>query len=368
MQFKHFAVSGFAMLVALSLTACGASAKSDAELLESSTEIETSNGLVINGETIADKATYEKAKTQTLSLYSGYQENAEAAFLEAFTADTGIKVELMRLVPNRLAERVLSEQGAGKLAADVIRTSDYDIADSFTKAGVWEPYVVPGTEDLEEVVIQDGNFSRVLNVVQTFGYNTQLVSPEEAPKSWADLLDPKWAGKIGISQGTSGGSVAALNRFIETKVSSDYWEKLAALNPTVFDGAGQKATALARGEVAVATTGSSATNVSVTEDKAPLDYVVPEEGLVTFDYYLGMTSSAKNKEAAQLFMDYNFSKRGQSLFSTLGDYAVRTDVPTPVALGRELPAIDSDKVWRMSISEVTFQAEDATRWKKAFNY
>ena len=129
-------------------------------------------------------------------MYSGYQENAETAFLKAFTADTGIKVELMRLVPNQLSERVLSEQGAHKLGADVIRTSDYDIADGFTHAGVWQPYVVPGTKDLKEVAIQDGNFSRVLNVVQTFGYNTQLVSPEEAPKSWANLLDPKWPGRL----------------------------------------------------------------------------------------------------------------------------------------------------------------------------
>ena len=110
-------------------------------------------------------------------------------------------------------------------------------------------------------------------------------------------------------------------------MDSDYWQKLAALKPTIFDGAGQKATALARGEVAVATTGSSATNVSVTEDKAPLEYVIPKEGLVTFDYYMGITSSAKNKEAAELFMNYNFSKHGQTL-STLGDYGVRTDVPT----------------------------------------
>ncbi|GAA3666707.1 hypothetical protein GCM10023081_01950 [Arthrobacter ginkgonis] len=366
MKFQKIALPGIALMLTASLAACGGSTETGGGVLSASAAVDTANGLVIDGETIADKDTYETAKTQTLSLYSSYQESAEQAYLEAFTADTGIKVELMRLVPARLSERVLSEQGAGKLTADVIRTSDYDIVDNFSKSGVFAPYVVPGTEDLDEVVIQDGNFSRVLNVVQTFGYNTQLVSPEDAPKSWADLADEKWKGKMGISQGLSGGSVAALNRFVATELEEGYWDKVAALEPTVYDGAGEKLTALARGEVSVATTGSASVNVAVTEDKAPMEYVVPEEGLVTFDYYLGTTASSKNVEAAKVFMNYNFSKRGQSLFAELGDYAVRADVPAPTALGRALPALDSGQVWRMPLSDAAKQSADAAVWQKAF--
>lgn len=357
-----------ALLLVGTLAACGGSSSAGAQVIKASAAVDTSTGLVIDGETIADQTTYEKAKSQTLSLYSAYQESNEKEIIAAFTKDTGIKVNLMRLVPSRLSERVLSEQGAGKLAADVIRSSDFDIVDGFTKAGVWDPYIVKGTEALEDVVVQKGNFSRVSAVVQTFGYNTQLVKEADAPKSWADLLDPKWAGKIGISQGLSGGSNVALNRFVASKLSPGYWEKLAALKPVIYDGAGQKATALARGEIAIATTGSASVNVAATHDKAPVNYVVPEEGFVTFDYYLGKTKAAKNVEAAAVFMNYNFSKRGQSLFAQLGDYAVRPDVAAPVALGRQLPPVTSDKVWRMSLIDTDKQAADSAVWKQAFNY
>jgi iron(III) transport system substrate-binding protein len=368
MNKRTAASPAIALLLAGTLAACGGSSSANNGVIKDKAAVDTSAGLVIDGETVADQATYAKAKTQTLSLYSAYQEANEKEFIEAFTKDTGIKVNLMRLVPSRLSERVLSEQGAGKLAADVIRSSDYDIVDGFTEAGVWQPYVVKGTEKLEDVVVQDGNFSRVSAVVQTFGYNTQLVSEADAPKSWADLLDPKWAGKIGISQGLSGGSNVALNRFAATELAAGYWDKLAALKPVVYDGAGQKATALARGEIAIATTGSASVNVAATQDKAPVNYVVPEEGLVTFDYYLGKTKASKNVEAAEVFMNYNFSKRGQSLFAQLGDYAVRPDVAAPVALGRDLPAVTSDKVWRMSLDDVDKQAADAAVWKRAFKY
>lgn len=368
MNKRTAATPALALLLAGTLAACAGSSSADNGVIKASAAVDTTAGLVIDGETIADQATYDQAKTQTLSLYSAYQESNEKEFIAAFTKDTGIKVNLMRLVPSRLSERVLSEQGAGKLGADVIRTSDYDIVEGFTEAGVWDPYVVEGTEQLEDVVVQDGNFSRVTAVVQTFGYNTQLVSEADAPKSWADLLDPKWAGKIGISQGVSGGSNVALNRFVASELEPGYWDKLAALKPVIYDGAGQKATALARGEIAIATTGSASVNVAATKDKAPVNYVVPEEGFVTFDYYVGKTKASQNVEAAKVFLDYNFSKRGQSLFAQLGDYAVRPDVAAPVALGRQLPAVDSDKVWRMPLSDVDKQAADSAVWKKAFNY
>ncbi len=367
MNKRTAAIPAMTLLLVGTLAACGGTS-SAGSIIKSNATVDTAAGLVIDGETIADRATYDTAKTQTLSLYSGYQESNEKEFIAAFTKDTGIKVNLMRLVPARLSERVLSEQGADKLGADVIRTSDYDIVDGFAKAGVWDPYVVPGTGTLKDVVIEGGKFSRVAAVVQTFGYNTQVVSEADAPKSWADLLDPKWAGKIGISQGLSGGSNVALNRFVATKLTPGYWDKLAALKPTVYDGAGQKATALARGEIAIATTGSASVNVAATKDKAPVNYVVPTEGFVTFDYYIGKTKAAKNVEAAKIFMNYNFSKRGQSLFAQLGDYAVRPDVAAPVALGRDLPAVTSDKVWRMSLADVDKQATDSAVWKRAFKY
>ncbi|UUL76951.1 extracellular solute-binding protein [Pseudarthrobacter sp. Fe7] len=165
------ALTAAGVLLALSLTGCGSAAQS-AGVVTASAAVKTDDGLVINGESIADKATYEKAKTQTLSLYSGYTDSSESALVDAFTKDTGIKVNVVRLTPNKLSERVLSEQGAGKLSADVIRTSDYRIAKSMEDAKVWKAYDVPGASALKDVSVDGGQFTRMFNSVYTLGYNT----------------------------------------------------------------------------------------------------------------------------------------------------------------------------------------------------
>lgn len=364
MRNKYTALATVAAL-ALALTACSSGTPNAVVTDEADVEVE--EGLVIDGELIADQETYETAQGQTLSLYTGYQDANQKAFNDAFTADTGIQVEYVRDVTNKLSERILSEHGAGQLGADVIITSDYAVASEFGEAGIWEAYTpLPIAEDTD-LQHDGGLFTTFANVPVTFAYNTQLVSEEDAPKSWKDLLDPANAGKIGITSGAAGGSSIALNRFIQEEVDPDFWTKLAALQPTIFDSGGQRQEALARGELNVATAGTAAVNVAVTQDNAPIEYVVPEEGLVLFSFFIGKVADSANSEAAQVFINYALSKRGQSVVSQVGDYGARDDVDPPVAAGRPLPPLDSDQVWIMPAEkEVEYGAEDAAIWKAAF--
>jgi iron(III) transport system substrate-binding protein len=364
---SKFPLIGASLILSLGMAACGTPQSNS--VVAATAAVKTDDGLVIDGESIADKATYDKAKGQTLSLYSGWTESSEQALVAAFTRDTGIKVNVVRLTPNKLAERVLSEQGAGKLGADVIRTSDYRIAKSMDDAKVWQTYDVPAAAQFEDVSVNGGKFTRMFNSTYTLGYNTQLLKEADAPKSWADAVSGKWQGKLGIVQGGSGGSTAALNRFMESKLGGDYFQKYAAQKPTIYDSAGAEATALARGEVAVGTVTISGTNISAVQDKAPVKFIVPEEGIVTYDYYLGLAASATNVEAAKVFMHYNLSKHGQKVFAQLGEYPARTDVEAPTIMGVQLPAADSGKVHRIANTDVTtFGEDDLAKWNKVFGY
>ncbi|MEO7122444.1 MAG: extracellular solute-binding protein [Lacisediminihabitans sp.] len=359
---------GCGVALTLTLAACGAGGN-PASVVKSAQKVQTKSGLVINGEQIADKATYDKARTQTLSLYSGYSAASEQVLVDAFTHDTGIKVDMVRLTPNKLVERVLSEQGAGKLAADVIRTSDYRIAKSMEDAGVWKKYDVPSVSKFAALSIDGGLFTRMFNSVYTIGYNTQLVKKADAPTSWADLVSGKWKGKIGIVQGGSGGSTAALNRFMLSKLGPDYLQKYASQKPVIYDSLGAEATALARGEIAVGTVTISGTNISATQDKAPVTFVVPTEGVVSYDYYLGLASSVKNTAAAEVFMNYNFSKRGQKVFAQIGEYPARSDVAPPTILGIKLPPVGSKLDYRMETTDtVKYSADDLKTWNTVFGY
>ncbi len=330
----------------------------------------TTNGaLILDGETIADSATYQQAKQETLRLYTGYVQSAEKILIDHFTKDTGIKVSMIRLTPNQLAERVLSEQGAGKLGADVIRTSDYPIALSMEKAGVWKKYLPPVIAQFPDLSEDKGLFNLIFDSVYTIGYNTQLVDPKSAPTSWADMVSGQWKKKIGIVQGGSGGSTAALNRFMVAKLGNDYFKKYAAQDPVIYNSLGQEAIALARGEVWVGTVKVSDINVLAEKSNAPLMFVVPKEGVAVYDYYLGMTSTVQHEAAAKVFINYNLSKQGQRVFSKLGEYPARSDVASPTVLGVTLPPINSAQYFRMNTEDaMKYSKGDLAKWNSDFNF
>lgn len=362
---KHTRSAATLAVLVLALSAC--SGGSGSSVVTDTAEVESSNGLVINGETIASKETYEKAKTQVLNIYTGYQEANQEVINKAFTEDTGIEVKFIRDVTNKLSERILSEAGAKQLGADVVITSDYKVANRLDEAGIWENYVPPAIGDMPELQHNGGKFVTFANVPVTFAYNTNNVAPEDAPKSWKDLLDPANTGKIGIVQGTAGGSSIALNRFLQEEVDPEYWTKMAALEATVYDSGGQRQEALARGELNVATAGTAAVTVAVTEDGAPIDYVVPEEGIVLFSFFAGKAATSANDEAAEVYLNYALSERGQSVIRQVGDYSARADVAPPTALGRDLPALDSEQVWLMPAQdELKYATADADLWRAAF--
>lgn len=368
MKTRHGKLTSVAVLgLAATLAACGGGSGSNQVVTQEAEVATDDGGLVIDGEQIADEETYEAAKGQTLTIYTGYQEANQRVFNEAFVKDTGIQVEFVRDVTNKLSERILSEHGAGRLGADVIITSDYRVANEFGEAGIWEPYTPLPIEGQTDLIHDDGDFATFANVGVTFAYNTQLVAEEDVPTSWLDLLDPENAGKVGLTAGTAGGSSIAINRFLAEEVDPDFWTKMAALQPTIFDSGGQRQEALARGELRMATAGTASVNVAVTQDNAPIDYVVPEEGIVLFSFFIGKVADAKNSEAAEVFLNYALSHRGQSVIAQVGDYAARADVDPPVAAGRPLPPLDSDQVWIMPPeSEAEYAEADADVWRAAF--
>lgn len=327
--------------------------------------------LVIDDEFIADAELVDAAlEEEDLVFYTGGSEQSEAALADEFTEDTGIPVEIIRLAPNRLAERVLSEQGADMLGADVIRTSGEDLTLDIAESDAFDPHDIPEELEIpEEHTFDDGAYYRSFDRVYSITYNTQAVDEDEAPQDWADLLDDSWAdGELGLVQVAAGGSTAALTRFHLEELGEDYLRDLAEQDPRIFDSAGGVADAVARGEVSVATLPIATTAGTIAEG-APLEIVTPEEGAAAFSYYLGVATDADNPASAQVFMNWSMSQRGQEASGALGDYPVREDVADPSAEGEELPSVDSDFLHRYDAEETLEHVEsDAELWREIFGY
>src|SRR5437879_5812484 len=130
-------------------------------------------------------------------VYGSIESDVFDVIRKIFEGQYGIRVDYFRASSNGTMDRVLTESRAGKPLYDVVLTNRSPML-ILKKAGVFGNYVSPSYERYPAATRDsDGVLSpSYRQVVVSVLYNTRLVKAEEAPKSLADLLDPKWKGKI----------------------------------------------------------------------------------------------------------------------------------------------------------------------------
>ena len=110
------------------------------------------------------------------------------------------------------------------------------------------------------------------------GYNTNLVKAEEAPKSYADLLDPKWAGKIVKAHPSYSGTILTATYQMSRDIGWDYFEKLAKQRVMQVQSAADPPKKLALGERAIMADGIEYGMFQLKETGNPVELIYPTEG------------------------------------------------------------------------------------------
>lgn len=368
------------MALSLVLAGCGSGSEEpsggDSEGSEAPTDAAASEdgGLVLEGEQIADAELLAAAQEEgRLVLYTAQNEEGETRLGQVFTEDTGVEVEVVRLPGARLHERILSEHGAGQLGGDVVHQSDFETNLEYHELGIITAHELPS--DLDEAL--DDKWKHPENafyqtLISTYGivYNTQVVTEDEAPKAWEDLLDPKWGdGKILMTFAGIGGSGWSIAQFQRKELGEDYWSKLAAQSPTIGQSASSIVEEIARGEYPIGVN-SILTTTNAIKDGAPMNVVFPEEGTPGTAYALSLLDGP-NPNAGALYMNWRNSKRGLTAAADeLGAWAAREDVPPPAdGHGGRYPALDEMKLWTADPEEwVSLRDEWVAEWNQVFNY
>lgn len=341
---KHTSrVAGAVLALALITAACGgtdepAAPPAPAPAPAPAEPGEEECGLELLGECIADADLWEQAQAEGgLTLYTSLSEARELVSLADFEAQTGLNVDYVRMTGAGLYERVQTELAAGRVEADVIRDTDIALNIDHMDAGVYQPYC-PRFVDLipQDNVIRDCLIMSSLSPVVAISYNTELVAADDAPRTWEDMLDERWAGQIGIVEIGAGGSTWARDLYLRQVFGLEYWERLAALQPTVVGTHGALTEAQARGEFAVAFNLPGSASLAM-ENGAPLAIVFPPEGVPAYNLWIGMSSGATNVAAAQVFLNWTFSLAGQTAVGKAGDFPMRPDAPAPVLFNTESP-------------------------------
>ncbi len=254
---------------------------------------------------------------------------------EAFEEKYGIVVDTLEARASELLERVRTEQASGRSLGDVSyngsTATERQMIDS-----VFIPHgALPGASRLRAPFTGDG--TRLPAFVIHFGIlvNTELVKPQDEPRSWKDLHDPKWKGQILADDVHPVGSGSLFFQATYGKLGREFHEKLAAQDLQFTRDPRGSQRRVARGEYPIFLPSSLAAMKEL--EGLPLKTVVPAEGAIYVLYQAAVFKNAPHSNAARLFMDFLLGDEAQAIYADDGYgpvvEAARRKTARPALLG-----------------------------------
>jgi iron(III) transport system substrate-binding protein len=281
--------------------------------------------------------------------YTSIDLSASERIAKSFEAKyPGIPVRVERNGAERLFQRIGQEYSSRIFAVDVVNTSDAAHVIPWKRNDWLAPYV---PEDVAkhfpgEHKDPDGTFASARVTLSPIAYNTNLVKREEAPKSFADLLDPKWAGKIVKAHPGYSGTILTATYQIARDIGWSFFEKLAQQRIMQVQSATDPPKKLALGERAIMADGGEYVVLQMKEKGDPLEIVYPAEGTPLIVGPNAIFKNAPNPNAARLLQSYMFSPEGQQvMIDSAGMHSVH-------ALVKEKPG-------RTPLSQIKLMKDDA---------
>lgn len=278
----------------------------------------------------------------------------------------GILVRLKRSGAERIFERIDPEGEAQLRDVDVICTSDAGHFVHWKREGRLTKYLPDEVANHlpSEEVDPDGMFATVFAVLSVIGYNSRLVTSEQAPKGFADLLNPEWKGKIVKARPDYSGIVLVTTFQIVRALGWSYFEQLAKQNVKQVNSAVEPPKELARGEIAIQADGAVSNLLLLKERGAPVEAVYAIEGTPSISAPSAIFESAPHPSAARLFQDFLFSAETQQLLIQQGGLCSFHKLTKEVA---ERPSVRTTKILRSDAAEVESERDAIVeRYKSIF--
>jgi len=269
------------------------------------------------------------AQAETLTLYTS-QPNADAQLtVDAFKAThPGIDVEWVRDGTTKLMARLYAEIEAGNPQPDVLLIADTVTLEGMAQEGLLQAYRSNEATAYDKALYSaDGYYHSTKLITTGIVYNT---AAKKVPTSWADLAADDMNGLVAMPSPLYSG--AALIHLAALTSNDDlgwnYYGKLAANEARAEGGNGGTFKAVASGEkpYGVVVDFLAIRNKA---DGSPIDFVFPEEGVTYVTEPVAILDSAKNIDAAQKFVDFVLSQKGQELVLDMGYIPARNGMDVP---------------------------------------
>lgn len=316
----------------------------------------------VAAQTLAELANYSGAdraarlvagakREGTVTLYSSLTLADQSAIITAFEAKYGIKVQQWRGSSEDIRSRALTEYAAGRFEADLAETSGSEM-EPMVHEQLLQPVNTPAAAGLIPQAIMP-HHSWIATRLSVFigAYNTDIVKPADVPKSYEDLRDPKWKGKLGIEVDDANWFLSVVGFMGEQKGLRLFHDIVAANGISVRKGHTLLANFVGSGEVPLALTAYSYHVEQLKREGAPVEplYLPPVVALPTG---AGVFRKAPHPHAALLLLDFYLTDAQKILAAR---DAVPTD-PRVKALPKDLIFVDLPKY-----------LDEGEKWMKLFN-
>ena len=265
----------------------------------------------------------------------------------------GVAARVERTGAERVFQRIGQEYAAKIHAVDIVNSSDAAHLIVWKRQGILQPYV---PEDVAkhysaEHKDPDGLFASFRVFLCPIAYNTNLVKAEEAPKSYLDLLDPKWSGKMVKAHPSYSGTILTATHQMSRDLGWGYFEKLAQQKIMQVQSASDPPKKLALGERAIMADGVEYVVFQHKEKGDPVELVYPTEGTPLIIGPNAIFKNAPNPNAARLLQNYMFSPECQQLCVDFGGL-------------RSAHALVKEKPGRKALSQIKLMKDDAAAVEK----
>ena len=237
-----------------------------------------------------------------------------------------IKTEFFNAGSARVFNRILNESRVGKIFFDLVAVRGVE-THQLVKGGFLQPYLSPesgaypqGFKDAK------GHWVDYFDAYNIIAYNTKLVPKEQAPKSWEDLLDPKWKSKIALEEEMYSW-YAAISVAWGRERAQRYMRALAKQDVQLRSGQTLIAQLMAAGEFPMGMALAHRIE-KMKEQGAPVEWVTTLDPVTVSLHPIGVAVKAPHPNAAKLFIDFVLSKEGQQLVLAIGRTPSRPGIDT----------------------------------------
>ncbi len=298
-------------------------------------------------------------KEGSLTLYTSFAEKDLPPLTAAFEKKYGVKIKVWRSGSENVLRRTLAEAAAGRHEVDAIHSSALEM-ETLHRETILRPVASRHSAELIAGALRPhGEWVATYLSVWVQVYNTKLIGKDELPKTFQDLLDPKWKGKLGIEANIPEWYSTVVLGMGEEKGIAFFRELVERNGISARTGHSLLNNMVAAGEVPLALTVYNFLAEAAKRKGAAIDWFVLEPAVARMSG-VGVARRAPHPNAALLFHDFMQSVEAQRLLLSLDYIPTSTRVPSPLAKRRftlidPALALDQGDKWGKSYEEVVLR-------------